>query len=155
MVDVVDTATRSRMMSGIRGRNTKPEKLIRSLLHRRGFRFRLNVRELPGRPDIVLPRRRAVVFVHGCFWHGHNCALFKWPRTRPEFWREKIARNRLNDAKALAALAAQGWRVAVIWECACRWARSRSIEFITAGPTGRASFAARDAQRIGLRSRFA
>lgn len=120
MVDVVDTATRSRMMSGIRGRNTKPEKLIRSLLHRRGFRFRLNVRELPGRPDIVLPRRRAVVFVHGCFWHGHNCALFKWPQTRPEFWREKIARNRLNDAVALAALAAQGWRVAVVWECALR-----------------------------------
>ncbi|SDD11330.1 very short patch repair endonuclease [Paraburkholderia lycopersici] len=123
MIDVVDKATRSRMMSGIRGRNTKPEKVIRSLLHRRGFRFRLNVRELPGRPDIVLPRRHAVVFVHGCFWHGHNCALFKWPQTRPEFWREKIARNRLNDARALAALAAQGWRVAVIWECALRGAR--------------------------------
>ncbi|MFD1557993.1 very short patch repair endonuclease [Paraburkholderia silviterrae] len=122
MVDVVDTATRSRMMSGIRARNTKPERLVRSLLHRRGFRFRLDVRELPGRPDIVLPRYRAVVFVHGCFWHGHQCALFKWPATRPEFWRAKIARNRTNDAKALAALAAQGWRVAVIWECALRGA---------------------------------
>ncbi|QBQ98201.1 very short patch repair endonuclease [Paraburkholderia pallida] len=122
MVDVVDTATRSRMMSGIRARNTKPEKLVRSLLHRRGFRFRLDVRELPGRPDIVLPRYRAAVFVHGCFWHGHQCALFKWPATRPEFWRAKIARNRTNDAKALAALAAQGWRVAVIWECALRGA---------------------------------
>ncbi|QGZ60929.1 very short patch repair endonuclease [Paraburkholderia acidisoli] len=123
MVDVVDSATRSRMMSGIRGRNTKPEILIRSLLHRRGFRFRIDVRELPGRPDIVLPGRRAVIFVHGCFWHGHSCALFKWPQTRPEFWREKIARNRLNDARALAALAAQGWRVAVIWECALRGAQ--------------------------------
>lgn len=123
MVDVVDTATRSRMMAGIRGRDTKPEILIRSLLHRRGIRFRLNVRELPGRPDIVLPKRRAVVLVHGCFWHGHNCALFKWPQTRPEFWREKIARNRLNDARALAALAAQGWRVAVIWECALHGAQ--------------------------------
>ncbi|WP_028219338.1 very short patch repair endonuclease [Paraburkholderia oxyphila] len=122
MVDVVDTATRSRMMSGIRARNTKPEKLVRSLLHRRGFRFRLDVRELPGRPDIVLPRYRAAVFVHGCFWHGHQCALFKWPATRPEFWRAKIARNRTHDAKALAALAAQGWRVAVIWECALRGA---------------------------------
>lgn len=122
MVDVVDAATRSRMMSGIRGRNTKPEILIRSLLHRHGFRFRLDVRELPGRPDIVLPRYRAAVFVHGCFWHGHDCALFKWPATRPEFWRDKIARNRANDAKAIAALAAQGWRVAVIWECALRGA---------------------------------
>lgn len=122
MVDVVDSATRSRMMSGIRGRDTKPEVLIRSLLHRRGFRFRLDVRELPGRPDIVLPRYRAVVLVHGCFWHGHNCALFKWPSTRPEFWRAKIGRNRTNDARALAALTAQGWRVAVIWECALRGA---------------------------------
>jgi DNA mismatch endonuclease, patch repair protein len=122
MVDVVDSATRSRMMSGIRGRDTKPEVLIRSLLHRRGFRFRLDVRELPGRPDIVLPRYRAVVLVHGCFWHGHNCPLFKWPSTRPEFWRAKIDRNRTNDARALAALAAQGWRVAVIWECALRGA---------------------------------
>ena len=122
MVDVVDAATRSRMMSGIRGRNTQPEILIRRLLHRRGFRFRLDVRELPGRPDIVLPRYRAIVFVHGCFWHGHNCPLFKWPQTRTEFWREKIARNRTNDAKALAALAARGWRVAVIWECALRGA---------------------------------
>jgi DNA mismatch endonuclease, patch repair protein len=122
MVDVVDSATRSRMMSGIRGRDTKPEVLIRSLLQRRGFRFRLDVRELPGRPDIVLPRYRAVVLVHGCFWHGHNCPLFKWPSTRPEFWRAKIDRNRTNDARALAALTAQGWRVAVIWECALRGA---------------------------------
>lgn len=122
MVDVVDAATRSRMMSGIRGRNTKPEILIRRLLHRRGFRFRLDVRELPGRPDIVLPRYRAAIFVHGCFWHGHDCPLFKWPQTRPEFWREKIARNRTNDAKALAALAAQGWRIAIVWECAIRGA---------------------------------
>jgi len=122
MVDVVDTATRSRMMSGIRARNTKPERQIRSLLHRRGFRFRLNVRELPGQPDIVLPRYRAAVFIHGCFWHGHDCPLFKWPHTREDFWRAKIARNRANDARALAALAAQGWRVAVIWECALRGA---------------------------------
>lgn len=122
MVDVVDSATRSKMMSGIRARNTKPERLIRSLLHRRGFRFRLNVPDLPGRPDIVLPRYRAAVFIHGCFWHGHNCPLFKWPRTREDFWRAKIARNRTNDARALAALTAQGWRIAVIWECALRGA---------------------------------
>ena len=117
MVDVVDSATRSRMMSGIRGRNTKPEILIRSLLHRQGFRFRLHVRDMPGKPDIVLPRYRAVVFVHGCFWHGHNCPLFKLPGTRPDFWSEKIERNQNNDNRAKAALLADGWRVGVIWEC--------------------------------------
>jgi DNA mismatch endonuclease (patch repair protein) len=122
MVDVVDAATRSRMMSGIRGRNTKPEILIRSLLHRRGLRFRLDVRDLPGRPDIVLPRFRAVVFVHGCFWHGHGCPLFKWPQTRPDFWRDKIGRNRDNDRRAQDALLERGWRVAIVWECALRGA---------------------------------
>lgn len=122
MVDVVDSATRSRMMSGIRGRNTKPEILIRSLLHRQGFRFRLHVRDMPGKPDIVLPRYRAVVFVHGCFWHGHNCPLFKLPGTRPDFWSEKIERNQNNDNRAKAALLADGWRVGVIWECALRGA---------------------------------
>jgi DNA mismatch endonuclease (patch repair protein) len=108
------------MMSGIHGRNTKPEILIRSLLHRRGFRFRLHVRDLPGKPDIVLPRYHAVVFVHGCFWHGHDCPLFKWPSTRPEFWREKIERNRANDSKVTGALLAGGWRVGIVWECAVR-----------------------------------
>jgi DNA mismatch endonuclease (patch repair protein) len=127
MVDIVDAATRSRMMSGIRGRNTKPEILIRSLLHRRGFRFRLDARDLAGRPDIVLPRYRAVIFVHGCFWHGHNCHLFKWPQTRAEFWRDKIGRNRANDAKAQAALLDAGWRVATVWECALRGA-NRDID---------------------------
>jgi DNA mismatch endonuclease, patch repair protein len=127
MIDVVDAATRSRMMSGIRGRNTKPELLIRSLLHRRGFRFRLDARDLPGRPDIVLPRYRAVVFVHGCFWHGHDCPLFKWPQTRPEFWRAKIDRNRANDLKAVTALRDAGWRVGIVWECAVRGA-GRDIE---------------------------
>ena len=119
-MDVVDAATRSRMMSGIRGRNTKPEILIRSLLHRRGFRFRLHVHDLPGKPDIVLPRYHAVVFVHGCFWHGHECPLFKWPKTRPDFWREKIGRNRNNDEKVIKTLLATGWRVGVIWECSIR-----------------------------------
>lgn len=127
MVDVVDSATRSRMMSGIRGRNTKPEILIRSLLHRQGFRFRLHVRDMPGKPDIVLPRYRAVVFVHGCFWHGHNCPLFKLPGTRPDFWSEKIERNQNNDNRAKAALLADGWRVGVIWECALRGA-GKNIE---------------------------
>ena len=107
-------------MSGIQGRNTKPEILIRSLLHRQGFRFRLNVRDLAGKPDIVLPRYGAVIFVHGCFWHGHNCSFFKWPATRPEFWLEKIKRNRTNDRKTRRTLQAAGWRVGVIWECTIR-----------------------------------
>jgi len=127
MVDIVNNATRSRMMSGIRGRNTKPEILVRSLLHRLGFRFRLHVRELPGKPDIVLPRHHAVVFVHGCFWHGHDCPLFKWPGTRSDFWREKIGRNQLNDNQAKEALLASGWRVGIVWECALRGA-GRNIE---------------------------
>ncbi|CAB3723757.1 Very short patch repair protein [Paraburkholderia phenoliruptrix] len=120
MVDVVDRVTRSRMMAGIRGRDTRPEILIRSLLHRRGFRFRLHARDLPGKPDLVLPRYHAVVFVHGCFWHGHDCRYFKWPATRVEFWREKIGRNQTNDQRAHDALLAAGWRVGVIWECAVR-----------------------------------
>jgi len=117
-------------MSGIRGNNTKPEILIRSLLHRRGFRFRLHVRDLPGKPDIVFPRFRAVIFVHGCFWHGHDCPLFKWPGTRPDFWRGKIGRNQANDHKSREALLASGWRVGIVWECALR-GKNRNIEGVT------------------------
>ena len=119
MADVVDPATRSRMMSGIRGKNTKPELLIRKALHARGFRYRLHC-DLPGKPDICLPKHRAVIFVHGCFWHGHGCHLFKWPNTRPEFWRAKIGRNREVDGSVEEQLAAAGWRVATIWECAVK-----------------------------------
>lgn len=122
MADVVDAATRSRMMSGIRGKNTKPELMIRKALHARGFRYRLHC-DLPGKPDICLPKYRAVIFVHGCFWHGHGCHLFKWPKTRPEFWREKIGRNRQVDERALADLAETGWRVAQVWECALKGRR--------------------------------
>jgi len=120
MVDIVDKNTRSRMMSGIRAKNTKPELLIRKLLHRRGFRFRLNVKTLPGKPDLVFPKHNAVIFVHGCFWHGHGCRLFKWPSTRKEFWRNKIRGNVITDQKSNVALLAGGWRIAVIWECAIR-----------------------------------
>lgn len=119
-MDNVDSATRSRMMSGIRASNTKLEVRLRSVLHRYGFRYRLHVRNLPGTPDMVFPRYKAVVFVHGCFWHGHDCPLFRWPRTRPEFWRNKIDRNRENDCRVRTALMAAGWRVGVVWECAIR-----------------------------------
>lgn len=122
LVDVVDAATRSRMMSGIRGRDTKPEKLIRSELHRRGFRFRLHSHGLAGRPDLVLPKYRVAVFVHGCFWHGHDCSLFRLPETRRDFWRTKIARNRERDAEVKHAMLAAGWRHLTVWECAFRGA---------------------------------
>jgi DNA mismatch endonuclease (patch repair protein) len=120
MADTVAPAIRSRMMGGIKSKNTGPELSVRKALHHRGLRYRLHAKELPGKPDIVLPRYRAAVFVHGCFWHGHNCPLFKLPGTRPEFWRAKIERNQVNDAKSTRALLASGWRVAVIWECAVR-----------------------------------
>lgn len=115
--DIVDAATRSRMMSGIRGRNTKPELLIRSGLHRMGYRFRLHDRRLPGRPDLVFASRRAVVEVKGCFWHGHECHLFRWPGTRQEFWQAKIAANISRDIRNRDALLGAGWRMAEVWEC--------------------------------------
>lgn len=108
------------MMSGIRSRDTKPEIVVRSLLHRAGFRFRLHVSGMPGKPDLVLPRYRAAIFVNGCFWHGHGCRLFKWPATREDFWREKIGRNVERDRKAVSKLVAEGWRCLTIWECAIR-----------------------------------
>lgn len=127
MPDVVGPDVRSRMMSGIRSRNTKPELLLRRGLHAQGFRFRLHDSKLPGKPDMVLSRYRAVIFAHGCFWHGHDCHLFKWPTTRPEFWRAKIDRNRLVDARVEAALAAERWRQAVVWECALKGKRRLPI----------------------------
>lgn len=115
-------------MSGIRGKNTSPEILLRKGLHSRGFRFRLHDGALPGKPDIVLPRYRAVIFAHGCFWHGHDCHLFKWPTTRAEFWRAKIDRNRTVDARAEAELAATGWRQAIVWECALKGRTRLTLE---------------------------
>jgi DNA mismatch endonuclease, patch repair protein len=120
MADIVDKETRSRMMSGIRGSNTKPELQVRRALHARGLRFRLGGAGLPGRPDIVLPRYRTAVFVHGCFWHGHHCPLFRLPQTRPEFWRTKIESNRARDQRALEKLAEMGWHAFVVWECSLR-----------------------------------
>lgn len=117
MADIVDKATRSRMMAGIRGKDTKPEKLVRSALHRAGFRFRLHVADLPGKPDIVLPKYRTAIFVHGCFWHGHKCRNFKWPKTRKAFWKAKIEGNVARDRKAIGELRRSGWNVKVIWEC--------------------------------------
>ena len=107
-------------MSRIRGKNTKPELVLRKALHAAGFRYRLHDRKLPGRPDIVLPRYRAVIMVHGCFWHGHDCALFRLPEERRDFWAGKIGRNRQRDVTVWLELLAAGWRVCTVWECAMR-----------------------------------
>jgi DNA mismatch endonuclease (patch repair protein) len=120
MVDVLSPQQRSFNMSRIRSRDTKPELLLRRGLHARGFRFRLHRRDLPGRPDLMFPARRAVMFVHGCFWHGHGCQLSKMPTTRAEFWQRKINGNAARDRAAMDELKAAGWRLLVIWECAMR-----------------------------------
>lgn len=130
MIDVVDAATRSRMMSGIRGKDTRPEMILRRGLHARGFRFRLHDRRLPGTPDIVLPARRAVIFVHGCYWHGHGCHLFRLPATRREFWQAKIEGNVARDAAAESALVAGGWRVLTVWECALKGRERLPVEAV-------------------------
>lgn len=118
MVDVVDKKTRSRMMSGIRGKNTKPELQVRKSLHARGFRFRLHVKELPGKPDLVLPKHRAVIFVHGCFWHRHQgCRFAVLPKSNSEFWARKLDSNRDRDLLHGQQLSSLGWRVFTIWEC--------------------------------------
>jgi DNA mismatch endonuclease (patch repair protein) len=121
MADIVDTETRSRMMSGIKGKNTKPEMWARKALTSHGYRYRLHRKDLPGAPDIVMPGRKVAIFVHGCFWHMHKeCALAKLPGTRPEFWATKLAGNATRDEKSIAALREKGWRVLVVWECATR-----------------------------------
>jgi len=107
-------------MAAIKGSHTKPELLIRRALHAAGLRYRLHSKDLPGKPDLVFPRHRAVVFVHGCFWHQHDCHLFRWPATRTDFWREKIGRNVVNDERAARSLLENGWRVAHVWECALK-----------------------------------
>ena len=104
-------------MAGIRSTNTKPELTLRRALHAAGLRYRLHRRELPGKPDLVFPSRRAVLLVHGCFWHGHGCHLFKWPKSQVEFWREKISTNVERDHRVRRQLRDAGWRVGVVWEC--------------------------------------
>lgn len=117
-MDIVDSATRSRMMSAIRGKDTKPELIVRRFLHRSGLRFRLHVRSLPGRPDIVLPKHRTVVNVHGCFWHQHpGCRYAYRPKSREMFWSAKLDRNRARDTETSAQLRSLGWSVHTVWEC--------------------------------------
>ena len=124
MADIVDRATRSRMMSAIRGKNTRPETLVRRHLHRSGLRFRIHDSRLPGRPDIVLARFRTAVFVHGCFWHQHpGCRYAVKPTSNVAFWSEKLSRNVTRDAANRARLERDGWHVITIWECEASAAR--------------------------------
>ena len=120
MTDVLTPEQRHLNMSRVRGRDTKPELLLRRALHARGLRFRLHRRDLPGRPDCVFPRYHTCLLIHGCFWHGHDCSLFQMPSTRRSFWEEKIAKNRRRDRQVKGQLLAAGWRVIVVWECALR-----------------------------------
>jgi DNA mismatch endonuclease (patch repair protein) len=118
MADVHSKETRSYNMSQIKGKNTKPELLVRKFLHKNGFRYRLHVKDLPGKPDIVLPKYKTVIFIHGCFWHGHEgCRYYVVPKTRTEWWLNKINGNAANDTKAETALKVAGWKIIKVWEC--------------------------------------
>ena len=121
MTDVHDTLTRSRNMSAIKSKDTKPEVYLRKGLFKMGFRFRKHRKDLPGKPDIVFPKYNSVIFVHGCFWHGHlGCPMFRLPSTRTEFWKNKIITNKERDKLNLTALREEGWRVLEVWECSLK-----------------------------------
>lgn len=128
MTDVVSAVKRAEMMAGIKGSNTRAELMIRKGLHRLGFRYQLHRKDLPGKPDMVFPKHHAVIFVNGCFWHAHDCHLFKWPSTRKDFWREKIEANKVRDQKNFVKCVEKGWKVLVIWECALKGKTRRKPE---------------------------
>jgi DNA mismatch endonuclease (patch repair protein) len=131
------------MMSGIRSKNTRPELALRKALHRAGFRYTLHAKNIPGKPDMAFPALKAAVFVHGCFWHGHDCRFFRLPKTRTEFWKTKIDRNRARDEIVMAKLKEEGWRHLTVWECAIRGA----------GPEAPLKVAARAAKWLRSRRR--
>ncbi|HEX8547211.1 MAG TPA: DNA mismatch endonuclease Vsr [Cytophagaceae bacterium] len=129
MADVHSKETRSYNMSRIRSKDTKPELLVRKFLHKSGFRYRLHVKDLPGKPDIVLPKYKTVIFIHGCFWHGHGgCKYYVVPKTRTEWWLNKINVNQKNDEKAEEALSLKGWNIIKIWECELKSPELESIK---------------------------
>ena len=133
MSDVHSKAVRSYNMSRIKGKGTKPEEIIRKYLFSQGFRYRKNVESLPGKPDIVLPRYRTVVFVNGCFWHHHDCLYFVWPRSNAEFWKNKIDRNVERDKENMAKLQSAGWRVIIVWECMLKNNKEHILQELTEG----------------------
>lgn len=115
--DIMSPEARSALMAKIRGTDTRPELIVRRLLHKLGYRYRLHAKKLPGRPDIIFPGRRAAIFVHGCFWHRHNCIYAYTPKSRSEFWLRKFARNVERDAENQRQLDSAGWRILILWEC--------------------------------------
>ena len=151
MPEKISQEARSRMMAGIRGRDTQPELLVRRYLHSAGFRFRLFRKDLPGRPDVVLPRWKVVIFAHGCFWHGHQgCPLFRIPKTRTDFWTKKIGRNSQRDQEAIQKLLDLGWRVAVVWECALRADAQTTLSALLEFVQGDREFEELSAQRASI-----
>lgn len=135
MIDVVSPEKRSQMMAGIKGTNTGPEIVIRKALHEQGFRYSLYNKKLPGKPDLTLPKYNAVIFIQGCFWHRHDCHLFKWPKTRTDFWKNKIDANAERDKRNIRELQESGWRVLEIWECAIKGKKRLKIEDVVSFTT--------------------
>lgn len=132
MADIVDASTRSMMMSRVKCKDTQQEVEIRKRLFALGFRYQLHVNNLPGKPDIVLQKYKTVIFIHGCFWHVHNCSLFRWPSSKKAFWKKKLAGNKKRNVENIEALKKLGWRILIIWECAYRGTgRAKAIEFET------------------------
>lgn len=127
-MDIVNKQTRSRYMAGIKSKDTRPEVRIRKELHQRGYRYRLHSNKLPGKPDVVLNKHKAVILVNGCFWHMHGCRLFKLPQSRTEFWKEKLEANVKRDQRNQVLLNQEGWRVFVIWECGVKSKKQLVVE---------------------------
>jgi len=150
MVDVVDKKTRSRMMSGIKGKNTKPELGIRQGLHHLGFRYRLHDSKLPGKPDLVFPKYKAIILINGCFWHQHDCHLFKWPSTRKDFWRKKIVSNKERDQRNIKKYQQSDWKVLVIWECAVKGRTRLPMNEVIQATANWLQFDETDAEITGL-----
>jgi DNA mismatch endonuclease (patch repair protein) len=131
MADVHEPEVRSYNMSQIQGKDTKPEMIVRKFLHSNGFRYRLHAKDLPGKPDLVFPKYNSVIFVHGCFWHAHeNCKYFKIPKTRTEWWKEKLYGNRERDERNIKELEGEGWNVIVVWECELKSDKENKLERI-------------------------
>jgi DNA mismatch endonuclease (patch repair protein) len=141
MADKVTKETRSRMMASVRSKDTKPEMVIRRALHAKGLRYRLHDRKLPGSPDLVFPKYRTVLFVHGCFWHAHDCGNFKWPKSNADWWKRKLETNRSRDKETEKSLLQSGWKVATVFECALQGDGSleplipKIMEFIVSSPS--------------------
>ncbi len=149
MVDIVNKVIRSRMMAGIAGKNTKPEIVIRKALHCIGFRFKLHCADLPGKPDIVFPKYAAIILINGCFWHRHNCHMFRWPSTHKSFWRKKLLANRARDERNRASYKELGWKVLIIWECALKGKTRRPLSEVVNTAANWLKFGSRSTEIIG------